>query len=199
MSTVRAIPTDLPIGGRGDRSVAWWGVVWTIATEGPLFAYFLFSYFYDGLGKYVWPAHQPALDIAIPNTVILLASSVVLVWAERGIRAGKVTRLRVGLAVTFILGAVFLFLQTVEYRHKLEVLQPGANAYGSLFYTITGFHGAHVFVGLLFNLLVQIWAWMGVFTPRRHQAVSNFALYWHFVDVVWLAVFFCLYLTPRLW
>ncbi len=202
MSTLyldQPVPGDLPVGGRGERSVAWWAVVWTIATEGPLFIYFLFSYFYDGLGRFVWPTQEPKLDIAIPNTIILLLSSVVVWWAERGIRRGNLTRLRVGLALAWILGAVFLFLQSVEYRHKLHVLQPSQNAYGSLFFTITGFHGMHVFAGLLFSILVQIWAGMGVFTARRHVAVSNFALYWHFVDVVWLAVFTCLYITPRLW
>ncbi len=199
MSTTFVVPSDLPAGGRGDRSVAWWGMIWTIATEGPLFAYFLFSYFYDGLGRFVWPAHQPALDIAIPNTIILVASSFVVWWAERGGRAGNLGRLRLGLAIAWIMGAVFLFLQTVEYRHKLHILKPSSNAYGSLFFTITGFHGAHVCVGLLFSLLVQIWAWMGVITPRRYNAVSNFALYWHFVDVVWLFVFSSLYITPRLW
>ncbi len=199
MSTTTVVPADLPVGGRGDRSVAWWAVVWTIATEGPLFVYFLFSYFYDGLGKFVWPAHQPALDIAIPNTIILLLSSVVVWWAERGIRQGNTMRLRIGLAVAWVMGAVFLFLQSVEYRHKLAIIQPGTNAYGSLFYTITAFHGAHVFVGLLFSILVQIWAWMGVYNARRFTAVSNFALYWHFVDAVWIAVFTSLYITPRLW
>lgn len=199
MSASYVVPADLPAGGEKDRSVAWWAIVWTIATEGPLFAYFLFSYFYDGLGRYVWPAHQPALDIAIPNTIILVASSFVVWWAERGIRAGNTRRLRLGLAIAFVLGAAFLFLQLIEYHHKLQVLKPDSNAYGSLFFTITGFHGAHVFVGLLFSLLVQIWASMGIFTPRRHTAVTNFALYWHFVDVVWLFVFACLYITPRLW
>lgn len=194
MSTACIVPADLPAGGRRDRSVAWWAMVWTIATEGPLFAYFLFSYFYDGLGRYVWPAQQPKLDIAIPNTIILIASSFVVWWAERGIRAGNIRRLRLGLAIAWLLGALFLFLQTIEYHHKLQVLKPDSNAYGSLFFTITGFHGAHVLVGLLFSLLVQAWTWLGVFTPRRHQAVSNFALYWHFVDVVWICLFSTLYL-----
>ncbi len=199
MSTATVVPADLPVGGRGDRSVAWWAVVWTLATEGPLFVYLLFSYFYDGLGKFVWPAQEPKLDIAIPNTILLVLSSVVVWWAERGIRQGNVTRLRLGLAVAWIMGAAFIFLQTVEYRHKLHILHPGDNAYGSLFYTITSFHGAHVVVGLLFSILVQIWAWLGVYSARRHAAVTNFALYWHFVDAVWIAVFTSLYITPRLW
>ena len=79
-----------------------------------------------------------------------------------------------------------------------ETFTPATDAYGSLFFTITGFHGAHVFVGLLMNAVIQIWAWRGQFTARRHVAVSNVVLYWHFVDVVWIFVFISLYLTPRL-
>jgi len=66
-----------------------------------------------------------------------------------------------------------------------------------LFYTITGFHGAHVIVGLLLNLAVQVWAWRGDFTRERHLAVTNAGMYWHFVDVVWLFVFATFYLSPR--
>ena len=73
-----------------------------------------------------------------------------------------------------------------------------SDVFGSLvLHTVTGFHGAHVIVGLLFNLAVQIWAWRGTFTAERHLAVSNAGLYWHFVDVVWLFVFATIYLLPR--
>ena len=101
-----------------------------------------------------------------------------------------------GLLVTFLLGAVFIALQAWEWSQK--TFTPQTSAYGSLYFTVTGFHGAHVVAGLLMNVVVQVWAWRGLFTRDRHAFVSNAALYWHFVDAVWVVVFTSLYLVPRL-
>lgn len=187
----------LPVGGRDRRATGWWGMVLLIATEASLFAYLLFSYFYlASMSRGPWPpGADPELRLALPNTAILLASSVTMWWAESGIRAGAQGRLRGGLLVTFLLGAVFLAIQGVEYGNKH--FTPRSGAYGSLFYTITGFHGAHVFVGLLMIAVVAVRAWLGHFTAERRLAVTNTAWYWHFVDAVWLAVFTSLYLSPR--
>ncbi len=84
----------------------------------------------------------------------------------------------------------------IEYRH--QPFGPSTDAYGSLFFTITGFHGAHVAVGLLMIAVVSLRAGLGHFSARRHLAVTNVAWYWHFVDAVWLVVFTSLYLSPRL-
>jgi heme/copper-type cytochrome/quinol oxidase subunit 3 len=84
----------------------------------------------------------------------------------------------------------------VEYSR--EHLSATHDAYGSLFYTITGFHGAHVFVGLIMLTVALVRAFRNDFSAQRHEAVSNVAIYWHFVDVVWLAVFTSLYVTPHL-
>jgi heme/copper-type cytochrome/quinol oxidase subunit 3 len=167
-----------------------------IINEASFFAYLLFSYFYlAAVAQGAWPpAGRPELKLAIPNTVILLVSSGTMWWADSGVKKGKMGRLKAGLLITFVLGVIFLAIQGVEYAS--EPFGLGADAYSSLFYTITGFHGAHVAVGLLMNLVVQIWVWRGLVTPKRHQAVTNIAWYWHFVDVVWLAVFTTLYLSP---
>ncbi|HET7601017.1 MAG TPA: cytochrome c oxidase subunit 3 [Gemmatimonadales bacterium] len=187
----------LPVDGYGKRTTGWWGMVMLIATEATLFAYLLFSYFYlMSLTRGPWPrSGNPSLGLTLPNTILLLVSSGTMWWAESGIRRGGQGRLRAGLLVTFLLGVIFLVIQSVEYRH-LRFL-PQTDAYGSLFYTITGFHGAHVAVGLLMNLVIQARAWVGHFTAERHLAVTNTAWYWHFVDIVWLAVFTSLYLSPR--
>jgi heme/copper-type cytochrome/quinol oxidase subunit 3 len=169
-----------------------------IATEATFFAYLIFSYFYlASMATGPWPpSGAPDLKLALPNTILLIISSGTIWWAESGIRKGKQGQLRLGLAITFVLGIVFLALQVLEYSQK--TFSPATDAYGSLFFTITGFHGAHVFAGLLMNIVIQIWAWLGQFTARRHLAVSNVAMYWHFVDVVWIVVFLSLYITPRL-
>lgn len=180
------------------RSPGFLGMALVVATEASFFAYLLFAYFYlASMATGAWPpGGAPDLKLALPNTVILIISSGTIWWAESGIKKEKQGRLRLGLSVTLVLGIVFLALQALEYSHK--TFTPATSAYGSLFFTITGFHGAHVFAGLLMNIVVQIWAWRGQFTARHHLAVSNVVLYWHFVDVVWIVVFVSLYLTPRL-
>jgi heme/copper-type cytochrome/quinol oxidase subunit 3 len=102
----------------------------------------------------------------------------------------------VGVGAAVALGILFLALQAVEYGR--EHASATHDAYGSLFYTITGFHGAHVLVGLVMLVVVLVRALKGHFAAGRHEAVSNAALYWHFVDAVWLAVFTSLYVTPHL-
>lgn len=188
---------DLPINPTDHRSPGWWGMVLVIATEAAFFAYLIFSYFYlASMTRGVWPPDgKPSLTLALPNTIILLVSSVTLWWGESGIRQGSQARLRMGMLITLILGVGFLTIQGVEYGHQR--FTPATDAYGSLFFTITGFHGAHVAAGLLMNVVVQVRAWLGHFSAQRHLAVTNAALYWHFVNAVWVVVFIALYLAPR--
>ena len=197
MATV-AVERRLPLGGEGKSAPGWWGMVLLIVTEASLFVYLLFSYFYLGsMARGPWPPPgPPELRLALPNTAILLLSSGTMWWAESGIRRDGQGRLRLGLLLTLALGMVFLSIQMVEYRHS--AFTPATDAYGSLFFTITGFHSAHVAVGLLMLAVVGVRASLGHFSARRHLAVTNVSWYWHFVDVVWLAVFTSLYLSPRL-
>jgi heme/copper-type cytochrome/quinol oxidase subunit 3 len=166
-----------------------------IATEGAFFCYLLFSYFYlASISANPWPAVPPRIALPLVNTGILVASSVAVAWAETGIRRNRSGRLRIGLALAIGLGVLFLALQGVEYSR--ERIAGTHDAYGSLFYTITGFHGAHVLVGLIMLTVVIVRAFKGHFGEARHEAVSNVAMYWHFVDAVWLVVFTSLYVTP---
>ena len=188
----------LPVGSKGRLSSGWWGMWCVIATEGALFAYLLFSYFYIAAQAHApWPTDgPPKLAVALPGTAILLAASLTVWWGERSIMRGNTGRLRVGLAATLVLGTVFVALQLYEWRSKPFTLDK--NAYSSLFFTITGFHMAHVVFGLLMLLVLLVWASLGYFDQRRHSALSIGAIYWHFVTAVWLAVFAALYLSPYL-
>ena len=190
----------LPVGASGRRSVGFWGMSAVVATEGAFFAYLLFSYFYlSSMSANPWPATVPKLPLPILNTCLLLASSAFVWWGERGITAGRRGRLTAGVAAAVALGIAFLCLQGVEYhREYTGGLTPTHEASGSLFYTITSFHGAHVFVGLVMLCVVLVRTLRGHFGAARHEAVSNAFLYWHFVDAVWLAVFTSLYITPHL-
>jgi cytochrome c oxidase subunit 3 len=188
-----------PISGVGRRSIGWWGLAALIATEGALFAYLLFTYYYllAQLGPSWFPERAPTLKLALPNTILLLASSATIAWAERGIRAGARGRAVGGIALTLILGAVFLAIQLVEWKAKPYTMQSGS--YGSLYFTVTGFHMAHVAAGLIALVLVLIWTLAGYLDTRRNVPMLIGAAYWHFVDVIWLAVFFTFYIAPRLW
>ncbi len=176
-------------------------MVWLIATEAMLFGALIASYFYLRFKSGVeWPPGdiaKPTLALPLVMTVILLSSSIPVHMAERAVKKGNQRTLRVGLAVGFVLGAAFLSLQSVEYAEKLREFSPTTNAYGSLFFTITGFHGLHVLIGLLFSLWTQTRAWRDAFDENRHVTVQNFTMYWHFVDVVWIFVLATIYLSPN--
>ncbi|MDQ3946717.1 MAG: heme-copper oxidase subunit III [Actinomycetota bacterium] len=193
----------LPEHSDGPRAFGWWGMAWLIATEAMLFGLLIASYFYLRF-RYgpVWPPagiDAPELGLPLIMTAILWSSSIPVHIAERGIRAGHQGRLRWGLAAGFLLGAVFLFITlAVEWPEKARHFTPTTNVYGSLFFTVTGFHAAHVAAGLAVSTWTQALAWRGTFDERRHLTVQNFALYWHFVDVVWAFVLFAIYLSPNL-
>jgi heme/copper-type cytochrome/quinol oxidase subunit 3 len=181
----------------GSQSTSWWGMVMLIVTEATLFGALISAYFYLRFNAPAWPLggiERPELILPGIGTVILLSSSIPMYLAERGIRAGKVGRLRLGLAISLVLGAIFLGIQAAEYLRS--DFRPWTNAYGSLFYTITAFHGLHVLGALLLNAGVQVLAWRGHFNARQHAGVQNVALYWHFVDAVWIVIFASLYLSP---
>lgn len=190
-------PGPLPVGSKGHKASGWWGMWMMILTEASLFAYLLFSYAYLGMQSHGgWVPELPRLQIALPNTVLLVASSLVLYWGESGIKKGKTGRLVAALGLTLLMGAVFAGLQGLEWHNKKY--GPDADAYASSYFMTTGFHMAHVIGGLLMIAALLMWAAMGKFNAQRHAAVSIGALYWHFVDVVWLAVFTTFYITPYL-
>jgi heme/copper-type cytochrome/quinol oxidase subunit 3 len=180
------------------RAPGRWAMIWLVATEAAFFAYLLFSYYYLGsMSRGPWPPDgTPSLRLSLPNTIMLLASSATLQWAHRSGARRRSGRLIAGVLVTILLGIGFVAVQGREYASLAFAAQ--TDAYGSLFYTITGFHLAHVVVGLVMLLVIFFRAALGDFRIGSRLAISNVVLYWHFVDLVWLAVFTTLYLTPRL-
>lgn len=199
-----AVPVDVaspvPRGpvDRG-RSISWWGVVAVITTEATIFASLLGAYFFVRATSPRWPQggiEAPDLSVIGIFTVLLLSSSVPLFFAEPAMERGDVRRVRICLALTFVLGLAFLGNQVREYRDLHFGI--GENAYASLFYLVTGLHGLHVLVGLLLNLVVQAKAATGRLSREHHGILVVYDLYWHFVDVVWIVVFSSLYLSVTL-
>ncbi len=191
-------PVALPVGALGRNSVGWWGMLCLIATESCLFAYLLFSYFYMAVqhGRAWLPEANPSISLSGPNTLILLTSSLAAWWGEEGVKHGRRGQHISGLSAAILLGVVFLVVQLFEWKEKTYGLS--TSAYGSLFFTITGFHMMHVIVGLLILSTVLAWSLMGYFSPRHHARVTIAGIYWHFVDAVWLCVFFTFYVSPYL-
>ncbi|HEY9226144.1 MAG TPA: heme-copper oxidase subunit III [Gemmatimonadaceae bacterium] len=182
------------------RDVGFWAMIMFCLTEACLFAYLLTSYFYLGVRNVSWPPADfgvPSLGRPLFMTLLLVSSSVVLVFAERARGRGNASLYRVGVLVTMLLGLAFLTVQIFEYREKLPQMPPKSGAYASTFYLITGFHGSHVAFGLLllgWTLFAHI---RGRLSGDPPVAVGNASLYWHFVDGVWLVILTCLYLSPR--
>jgi cytochrome c oxidase subunit III len=190
----------LPVGALDTRASGWWAMIFVIFTEAALFAYLLFSYFYLAVQPHLPdtfpPGGAPALSLALPNTIILLLSSVAVAWAQFNIEHNRPVRLAMGLGTGALLGTVFLVIQYFEWAQKSFTLT--SSGYGSLYFTITGFHMAHVIVGVIMLWALCAWSLMGYFNRVRYVHIHIGALYWHFVDAVWLVVFFTFYMTPLL-
>lgn len=190
----------LPVGAINTRASGWWAMIFTVFTEASLFAYLLFSYYYLAVQPHLpgtFPqGGQPDLKLALPNTIILIASSIAVAWAQLGIEHGSRHRLTLGLGTGTVLGLVFLIVQYFEWAEKPFTLS--STPYSSLYFVVTGFHMAHVVVGVIMLAALTWWSSRGYFNRVRYAHIHIGALYWHFVDVVWIAVFFTFYLTPLL-
>lgn len=143
----------------------------------------------------VWPPEGTqtfdAFGLPLMNTVILLLSGVTVTWAHHALREGNRKGLVQGLGVTIVLGILFTSLQAYEYGHAGFPF--AGEIYGSTFYMATGFHGFHVIVGTIFLTVCFFRARAGHFKPEHHFGFEAAAWYWHFVDVVWLFLFVCVY------
>jgi cytochrome c oxidase subunit 3 len=198
MADALSLSAPLPVASKARNSTAWLGALCLIATEGSLFAYLLFSYAYvlSQHGRGGLPTAHPSVTYSLPGTIVLLLSSVAVWWGEKGVKAGRRAQHLSGLAIGVLLGLAFLVVQLFEWKSKHFTIS--SSGYGSFFFTITGFHMAHVIVGVTALIAVLAWSIAGYFSPRHYQHVMIASIYWHFVDAVWLAVFFTFYLSPYL-
>jgi cytochrome c oxidase subunit 3 len=170
-----------------------------VASEAMFFAAFFGGYFTIRANAKVWPPPgipHLKLDIATVLTVILVASSAMIQFSLRSIRNGDQRRSVVFLGVTILMGIAFLLLQLYDYSQLGFGVKDGT--FGTLFYVMTGIHMAHVLGGVVFLSLVFGQAMGGLLSPANHDSLAAGAIYWDFVDVVWLLLFTTFYLlTPR--
>ncbi len=170
------------------------GMLLFIISEIMVFGAFFTAYFFVRVVNGVdWPAEGQELPklIAGVNTAILVSSSFTLHWAETCIKADNRRGLQAGMLTTFLLGATFLFIQINEYVHL--GFTPQDHAQGTIFYGLTGLHGAHVFIGLTLLAMVVVRAFRGHFSSKEHRGVEVPGIYWHFVDVMWIVVYTVIY------
>ena len=149
---------ELPVGSIGHRANGWWGALTLIATEAALFAYLLFSYYYVAVqnGRDWLPAELPGFKLAGPNTIVLVVSSVLVWLGERAIKRGAARIASLWMAGGALLGAIFVTVQYFEWSSKAFGI--ATSSYGSLYFTITGFHMMHVIVGVVVLLTLAAWS-----------------------------------------
>jgi cytochrome c oxidase subunit 3 len=186
-------PPPANVSSRIDARVL--GMLLFIGSEIMLFGAFFTAYFFVRVVNHdSWPAkgtHLPVFVAGI-NTAILVTSSFTMHWALQSIKRGNRAGLRAGLALTFLMGLTFLLTQIAEYSRI--GFAPNDNAFGTIFFSLTGLHGFHVFVGLLLLLAATTRAFRGHFSPEHHQGVEIPGIYWHFVDVMWIVVYTTVYI-----
>jgi len=186
----------LPANLNDRRAPLWWGMLGLITVEAVLFTSLIASYFYLRFYAAEWPPggiSKPHLLLPAIGAAILITSSFPMAWADASIKRGNTRNLMVGLALSFVLGVAFLTLKFVEYSGY--DYNWATNVYGSITWTIVGFHSAHVIAVLLKVAVVFAAAARGYFSAERNLGVRINGLYWHFVVVAWIPLFFTLYLS----
>ena len=184
---------------QGGISSSLLGMVLFIASEVMFFGGLFGAYFTIRAAATTWPPpgtpHLSAL-YATGLTTVLVTSSFCMQFGVFAIRRGDQRGLVRWLTVTLILGVIFLSMQGYDYYNLgvHEGFRLSSGVFGSLFYTLTGFHGAHVFGGAAFISIVLLRARNGQFTARYHDTVEMASYYWHFVDVIWIGLFSTIYL-----
>jgi cytochrome c oxidase subunit 3 len=173
------------------------GMLLFIASEVMFFGGLFATYFNAraSVGPGNWHPPEPGhldLPLAAVLTAVLVASSFTMQFGVWAIRRGDTGKLRLWTAITLGLGLLFLGGQLYDYSQLGFGIRDGA--FGTVFYTLTGFHGAHVFGGAVGLTILLARTMAGQFSARNHVAVEAVSVYWHFVDVVWIAVFSTIYL-----
>jgi cytochrome c oxidase subunit 3 len=173
------------------------GMLLFIMSEIMIFGAFFTAYFFirvvaDPGGWFPIKDHDLPKLVAGFNTAILVSSSFTLHWAETALKNDNRRGFKAGMFTTFMLGLTFLFIQVNEYIHI--GFAPHDFAQGSVFYGLTGLHGAHVCIGLILLAIVNVRAFRGHFSAHEHRGVQVPGIYWHFVDIMWIVVFLSVYI-----
>jgi heme/copper-type cytochrome/quinol oxidase subunit 3 len=182
-------------------NLARFGMLTFLASEAMLFAGLISAYLilWISRGSLFRPDWASAWPVTLTgmNTVILVGSSFTLLWGEKNVVKGLSASLP--LLITTVMGATFVGIQAFEWTNLKEhenLWFNTAGTYSSTFFTLTGFHGLHVAIGVLLLFSSLVYSLRGRFTPHDHSFLECASLYWHFVDIVWVFLFSILYVLP---
>jgi cytochrome c oxidase subunit III len=195
-TTASAIPVDrtwVP------PSRGYIGMFSLVAAESAIFVIFLVAYIFY-LGRSLsGPTPREVLAVPILNTICLLSSSITIHFAVRALRQGKMLAFKLLWFLTLALGAKFLIGTGIEWHGLIyqRGLTIATNLFGTTYYSLVGLHAFHVLVGLVGLTIVMFFALTSKVRPRHSERVDVFSIYWHFVDVVWVAVFITVYIAGR--
>ena len=184
-----AVSVPVESASRPGRPVSWWGMLMVITTEGMIFVVLLAAWFFLRAAAKQWPppgTELPDLTLTIPFSFVLWGSSLPTLYAERALKRGRIGAFRAGMAVAWLMGAAFLGYTAKDFIDLHYGWRD--SAYASGFYVIVGLHALHVVVGLTMSAVVQAKAALGRYDRGVHGSAEVVTLYWHFVDLVWIAV-----------
>jgi cytochrome c oxidase subunit III len=181
------------VGNQFNRKLGFWLF---LASELLIFCGLIGGFLVTRRFASTWPTQvNLSIGLASFNTLVLLTSSLTVVLGIENIRTNKTRNLVLFILASALLGLLFLGGQAYEYQHLIFTEHYGFHdPFGSAFFTLTGLHGLHVFVGVLWAIAVALRARKGAFTARNYTTVEMFGLYWHFVDLVWILIFTIVYL-----
>lgn len=179
----------------GHEDLRVFGLLTFLASESLMFGGFFVAYLIYRGAAAAWPPEETEVELLLPaiNTIILVSSSFVIHKGDTAIKQGDVGGLRKWYLITAVMGAIFLAGQVYEYMNLGYGL--ATNIFSNCFYLMTGFHGLHVFVGILLILGV-LWRSRrsGHYSESKHTGVEMAEIYWHFVDIIWIVLFTLLYI-----
>ncbi len=193
---IRYISKPHPVTGVTNSKLGIWCF---LASEVMLFGGLFSAYVLLRTGADSWPQGSTILNVPLAtlNTMVLITSSVTMVMAWASLAMKSITRFRIYMALTILLGLAFLVVKSFEYGHKFEHHHfPSTSTFYAIYFTLTGLHGLHVFLGILVNLYFLV-PGSALWKTEPHQfmgRVEAAGLYWHFVDLVWIFLFPVLYL-----
>jgi len=178
------------------RDIRLLGFLFFLISDSIFFGSLIFAYLYLRNAAPVWPPpgiERPDVYLAAVNSIVLFGSGVTMHVAMEGMRRDRRGQFVGFIVATIVLGTLFVSGQIYEYWHILPVTKWAATTFGASFYTLTGMHGFHVSVGVIFLITVLIQTLRGTYTKDRHFGLTAATLYWHFVDIIWVALFFLFY------
>jgi cytochrome c oxidase subunit III len=192
-ATTVALPqSEMPLAHQLRGRVGMWCL---IAAESAIFSIFVVAYLYYAGKSLNGPTPREVLHVPIFNSICLFASSFTIVMAERAIERGKSRLFSIWWLFTIVLGAIFIFGTAHEWYRLIydEGLTISSSLFGTTFYSLVGLHGFHVIVGLTGLSIIMIFAAFGLVKQEHASRIAVFAMYWHFVDAVWVVVLTVVY------